>query len=410
MSITFIHAADIHLDRPFLGLNGSPETMARRIRQSTFTAFSTLVDTAIARKVDFIILSGDIFDGSSRGLRAETRLRKLMHKLSVHGIEVYMIHGNHDPLDGHWSGLSYGENVHVFGPRPQAAHFKKADKLSVAIYGFSYPTQHVSENMVDLYEKVPGADYHVALLHGSIKGNVDHDVYAPFTITDLLNKKMDYWALGHIHKREVLNQSPAIVYPGSLQGLSIKETGAKGFYIVTLNQSQTQMEFVETSDVLWDDVVFDAGGIETFDALVRATEELKEEKRGKQQGVLVRIRITGQSQVFQGMYTSLSSDLLEVLRTGEDERHDFVWVTDIVDDTTPIFDRESLRNSPHFMGDVVRLIDRKSSIKDDLQPLYHHQQAKKYLSPLSQEEQEAMMKDAEKLLLSGLHKIGQTRR
>ncbi|HET6872084.1 MAG TPA: hypothetical protein VFH42_03760, partial [Sporolactobacillaceae bacterium] len=232
-------------------------------------------------------------------------------------------------------------------------------------------------------------------------------VYAPFTISDLLNKKMDYWALGHIHKREVLNQNPPIIYSGSLQGLSVKETGEKGFYIVTLDKSEAYTEFVKTSDIIWDDVQVDVSGMDTFENIVNACEALKEEKRHSSQGILIRIKMVGESPVFQELDMSLSSDLFEVLRTGEDERQNFVWVMDIIDDTMPVIDRDKLRDSPHFIGDVIRIIDEKQSIMDDLQPLYQHQQAKKYLSSLSQVEQMAMIKDAEKLLLSGLHKIGQ---
>lgn len=396
MSVTFIHAADIHLDRPFLGLNSCPEPMAKRVRQSPFTALASLVNTAIARKVDFVLLAGDIFDSPARGLRAETHLKEYMRQLATHGIEVFIIHGNHDPLDGHWSGLSYGGNVHVFGPRPDVFHFK-----NVNIYGFSYPTQHVLDNMIDFYQKKPDSDFHVAMLHGSIKGSADHDVYAPFTISDLLNKKMDYWALGHIHKREVLHQDPPIIYPGSLQGLSVKETGAKGFYVVTLEKSQSHTEFVKTSDILWDEVKLDVSGFDTFDGLARAGEELKEQRRQTLQGVLLRIKLIGEFQHQQEIFT----DLLEVLRTGEEDRQGFVWVTEIQDDTTPVFDREKLKASPQFMGDVVRLIDQKDSISDDIQALYQHHQAKRYLASLTEEEQAKMLKDAEKLLLTGLHKI-----
>ena len=404
MSITFIHAADIHLDRPFLGLNGCPETLAKRVRESTFTALSSLVNMAIAQEVDFVIFAGDIFDSSARGLRAEARLRDFMRQLAIHNIEVFMTHGNHDPLDGYWSGLSYGENVHVFGPTPEMYHFEKESGPSVNIYGFSYATQHVSENMIDYYEKQPGSDFHVGVLHGSIKGNVEHDVYAPFTINELLQKEMDYWALGHIHKREVLNQEPPIIYPGSLQGLSIKETGEKGFYIVTIDKLKTHTEFIKMSDVIWEEKVINASGIDTFDKLVQAAEELKENTRQTSHGVLMRIKIVGESNLPQD---SSFDNLMEVIRTGEVERRGFVWVTEIVDGTIPVFDRDKLLESPHFMGDIVRLSDQKQSIHDDIKALYQHQQAKKFLSPLSKEEQTVIMKEAEKLLLMGLHKIGQ---
>jgi len=406
MTITFIHAADIHLDRPFLGLNECAQAMQKRVRKSPFTALSRLVQTAISRKVDFVLLAGDIFDSQDRGLRAETRLRGYMKQLAEGGIDVFMIHGNHDPLDGHWSGLTYGDNVHVFGPTPEVYRYQKPGGPSVNIYGFSYGSQHVPENMIDLYQKEPGSDYHVAMLHGSIKGDAIHDVYAPFTVSELLNKGMDYWALGHIHKGEILHEDPPVIYPGSLQGLSVKETGDKGFYVVTLDHEQVRKEFVKVSDIIWENAVLDITGIHSFEKLVQAAEDLKEHKRKAQEGVLFRLKIIGQAPSDLAADGTLFMNLLEVLRTGEEERRDFVWCMDIEDEAMPAFHLDKLRNSPHFIGDVVRLIEQKDSVKEDLSALYNHQQAKKYLFPLSEEMQKALIKDAEKLLLTGLHKMG----
>ncbi|MGV3488035.1 MAG: metallophosphoesterase family protein [Tuberibacillus sp.] len=402
MSITFIHAADIHLDRPFLGLNSCSEAMRKRVRESTYTAFSRLVNIAIARKVDFVLLVGDIFDASHRGLTAETRFKGFMKQLAAYGIEVYMIHGNHDPIDGHWSGLTYGENVHVFGPRPECFRYQKPDGTSVNIYGFSYPSQHVHEDMVDLYQKEPGSDYHVAMLHGSIKGNTDHDVYAPFNINDLLNKEMDYWALGHIHKGDVLSSDPPVIYSGSLQGLSIKETGEKGFRLVTLDGKNVRTEFIKASDIIWQDMELDVSGAESFDWLVKAAEERKEQAREFSAGVILRMTLTGEWSLNQEM----TDHLMEALRTGEDERPDFVWVLEIKDDTIPLIDRDKLKNSPHFIGSVIRLFDQKPSVQDDLQPLYGHAQAKKYLTSLSEEDRQSLIKNAEKLILKGLYHSG----
>ena len=60
--ITFIHAADLHLDSPMIGLSHLPKEIFERLKESTFVALKKLVDEAINHQVDFVILAGDLFD------------------------------------------------------------------------------------------------------------------------------------------------------------------------------------------------------------------------------------------------------------------------------------------------------------------------------------------------------------
>ena len=103
--ISFIHGADLHLDSPMVGLSHLPKEIFERLKESSFTALKTLVDAAIHHKVDFVILAGDLFDEQDRSVRAQTMLRKEMERLEMHGIDVYVIHGNHDHLSGEWIHL-----------------------------------------------------------------------------------------------------------------------------------------------------------------------------------------------------------------------------------------------------------------------------------------------------------------
>ena len=112
-SMTFIHAADLHLDSPFVGLKYLPTQLFERMRESTFLAFSRLITFAIKEQVDFVLLSGDLYDGEERSLKAQLRLKKEFDRLHAAGIEVYVIHGNHDHLGGKWLDLS-GQTMSMF--------------------------------------------------------------------------------------------------------------------------------------------------------------------------------------------------------------------------------------------------------------------------------------------------------
>ena len=55
---------------------------------------------------------------------------------------------------------------------------------------------------------------------------------------NLKSKGYDYWALGHVHKREIVDGIPWIVFPGNIQGRHIRETGAKGATLVTVEDGR----------------------------------------------------------------------------------------------------------------------------------------------------------------------------
>ena len=112
--ISFIHAADLHLDSPMVGLKHLPANILSRVRESTFVALQKLTMAAIDQQVDFVILAGDLFDGEDRSLRAQSRFRAEMLKLFEKDIPVYVIHGNHDHLNGSWVHLDMPANVFIF--------------------------------------------------------------------------------------------------------------------------------------------------------------------------------------------------------------------------------------------------------------------------------------------------------
>lgn len=249
--ISFIHAADLHLDSPFKGLSNLPESIFRQVRESTFTALDRLIDAAIAKQVDFILIAGDLFDNEKQSLKAQIRLRKAFEKLQEHAISVYLSYGNHDYMSGNRYPVTYPENVFIFPTEEVSSFTFVKDEIKLAqIYGFSYENRAVYERKAKAYkinnQTIP---YHIAMLHGSIISNTEHDVYAPFQISDLVEEDFNYWALGHIHKREILKNSPPIVYPGNLQGRNRKETGEKGCYHVVLKDKQADLSFIPLQSI-----------------------------------------------------------------------------------------------------------------------------------------------------------------
>lgn len=406
LTIRFIHTADLHLDRPFKGVAHLPEAIRERVRESTFVALDHLVRKAIIEAVDFIVISGDIFDQSHRSLRAQRRFAQAMNQLKDHSIEVFLSHGNHDPLDHQWSQLELGDNVHVFGPKVELLTFNKIDRPLVHLYGFSYPSRHVLEDQTPFYQKIDGADVHIGLLHGSISGNEEHDHYAPFALQSLINKGFDYWALGHIHKRQQLSADPAIWYPGNIQGLSIKETGEKGALLVELNEAGSQVTFFPISDIVWRDIVLEISEYSTVDDLLRCFDEQKEVIRHEEMGTLLRITLTGTGSLHSHLQDeSLIEELLDAWRDGEDDQRSFIWPLAIKNDTSPNWDRNELMTSPTFIGDLLRLSDseKEKGLKEPLSSVYDHRKAKRYIESLGPKDESDIFAEAETLLIDALY-------
>ena len=325
--VKFIHTADLHLDSPMVGLRHLPKDIFQRLQESTFTALKNLTNTAIENEVDFVVIAGDLFDGEDRSIRAQAVLRNELEKLADKGIKVYAIHGNHDHLAAKSVTLDFPDNVHFFSDQVEKVDFRKADGTLVHLYGFSYPERHDMERWVEKYQKIDGADFHIGLLHGHFEGVSDHGKYAPFTLSDLIEKDYDYWALGHIHKRALLSHQPYVVYPGNPQGRNRKEIGEKGAYTVHLTEAGSEASFFETADVIWDETVIDAQDSLSFNALYENCLNIIDGKRREGKGVLLDIRIKGLNSNHSDVIEKITSgELLELLQEAEKEDDSFVWV------------------------------------------------------------------------------------
>jgi len=266
----FLHAADLHLDTPFVGISSFSKNLQNELKESTYTAAKKLFATAISEQVDFVILAGDIFDDTDSSLKAQMFLRDEFEDLKQANINVYMIYGNHDYYRNDFAVIKFPDNVKIFGKDISTFEVEAKDGQKVGLTGFSYYQQHINQAIIKDYPQRGEFDYQIGILHAGIGDNN----YAPFEVNDLLQKGYDYWALGHIHKREILNEKPMIVYPGDIQGRNQNETTPKGFYLVSVENSITQMKFIKSSVYTWDKITINAQVDDTIDSLISKISDL----------------------------------------------------------------------------------------------------------------------------------------
>ena len=267
--IRFIHCADIHLGSPFTGLQQRDSSIAFKAIEATKTAFLMLIDTAIKYHVDFVLISGDIFDSSHQHIHEKIFLKEQFQRLAQAGIYTYLIHGNHD-----YGGFTEDWNndwVKAFKEDVSTEILKTSSGESIAISGFSYDTRWITEPMAMHFPMRNSlVDYHIGMYHGQTRTTSDSSAaYAPFKISDLEKLHYDYWALGHIHRAMDLDSNGRIAYSGTIQGRNFKEVGEKGFYLITLNKNlPINKQFVSCNPIEWVEIEFLVENVYSIEQIV----------------------------------------------------------------------------------------------------------------------------------------------
>ncbi|MGY6534972.1 MAG: metallophosphoesterase family protein [Pararhodobacter sp.] len=260
--IRILHTADIHLDSPLRSLALRDPDLREQVRTASRTALIRIVDTALADDVAALLIAGDLFDGAERSARTAAFLTLQLERLRERGIRVFYVKGNHDadnPLTGE---LNLPDNVHVFDGRGG----KVALAEGVWIHGVSFASRHAPESLLPKFPAPVGGAVNIAMLHTSLTGAAGHDPYAPCSVGDLIAAGFDYWALGHVHRRQVHAESPWVVMPGTPQGRDMGESGPKSATLVTIGDTITISE-VPTSVVEFRQVTLNASDAESDDAL-----------------------------------------------------------------------------------------------------------------------------------------------
>ena len=256
-SFKFIHCSDLHLGRGFSGVSKNDPELGKRLRESVFAALDKVVSTAKKEKADFIVMSGDIFDSENETPFTRSRF---CESLSVLKIPCFVIYGNHDTKRRWEDSIPLPKNVYVFPEDVQHKYVEKNGVRLAEIVGASYKD---GDNPIVKGVRKESDSFGIGIFHCSVDAAAGSDGYAPCRLRDLTSSNIDYWALGHIHKRQVLNEYPHVVYPGNTQGKSLRESGEKGAYIVTVTDDRvTDMRFFRTGPVLWDEVECDITGMD----------------------------------------------------------------------------------------------------------------------------------------------------
>lgn len=356
MDFKFLHAADIHLDSPLKGLERYEGAPSAEIRGASRQAFVRLIDSCLEEGVAFLLLVGDLFDGEWKDYNTGLFFNAQMSRLKQRGVRVFIVRGNHDAANSMTKALQVPSNVHEFSSsRPETVRIAE---LGVALHGQSYANADVRH---DLSAKYPAPDrgmFNIGLLHTSADGSAkEHAVYAPCSIQALVDRGYDYWALGHVHRRQVLRSDPYVVFPGNLQGRHIRESGPKGATLVTVSGGKATLEAREYDVMRWHsrDIALDhaRNAAHAIDLVHESLDALRAQEGGMP--LAVRVRLFGASDAHRELVANTERYTNEIRARGGEIAD--LWVEKVLFDTRSRIDIESLRRQPSPLGELLRTID-----------------------------------------------------
>jgi DNA repair protein SbcD/Mre11 len=359
----FFHAADLHVDSPLRGLDRYEGAPVDRLRGATRRALEHLVTACIEERVAFLLLAGDVFDGAWKDYSTGLFFGAQMTRLREAGIAVVLVRGNHDAQSEVVKALRLPENVkELSAKKPETFG---VPGTNVVVHGQSFAKRVTSDDLAMRYpDRQPGA-INVGLLHTSVDGREGHEPYAPTSIATMRAKGYDYWALGHVHAREVLSEDPWVVFPGNLQGRHARETGAKGASLVTIEHGHVAAVEHRSFDVVrWERVACDVSDAsDPIDAVERVRAALAEHASSAGDRVLAaRVFVTGATKANAAIRRDLERFTGELRAAAADILGDALFVEKVKIETRSFFDLAQVREEASAVGHLAR---RLEAIKSD---------------------------------------------
>jgi len=373
--LRFLHAADLHLDSPLHGLERYEGAPVAQLRSATRRAMENLVSLSLEEKVHLVLLAGDLYDGDWRDYNTGLFFSQQMSRLREANIPVVRLRGNHDAQSEITRHLKLPDNVIDLSSLRPETHL--IEDIGVAVHGQSFPERAVMQNLASTYPSSQPGLFNIGLLHTALAGREGHDSYAPCTTEELLAKGYDYWALGHVHQREVVHKEPYIVFPGNTQGRHIRETGAKGCMLVTVEGHRVELAHRDLDVLRWRLCRIEAFGARDPDAVldmvIGALQQILQEEPDRL--LAVRLVVQGACRAHAELQRTPEHWLQELRARATDVSSGRLWLEKIRFDTHSELSLEQLRARDDIYGNLSRAIQALKPEDAVIKPLEEEWQA-----------------------------------
>ena len=260
-----------------------------------------------------------------------------MSRLRRGGIEVVWLRGNHDAKTTITRHLRMPDGViELDTKKPETRVF---EELGVAVHGQGFDKASVTDDLSQNYPEPLQGLFNIGLLHTAVGGRPGHAPYAPCRLQDLVNHGYQYWALGHVHQREVLHRDPWVVFSGNLQGRHVGECGPKGASMVSVeNRAVTEVEHRAVDVVRWAVCEVNVTGVSSLDEVEElARDKLAAESEAAGERLLAaRVVVTGSSLLHRQLRVQHSQLLANLRLFANDLGQEAIWLEQAIVKTTPL--------------------------------------------------------------------------
>lgn len=379
--VTFLHAADLHLGAPFRGLRALSDAWANRLLVAIAEAYDRVIDAAITRNVDFVVMAGDIFDSARASYGDYVHFFQGLQRLDDAGIPVYLVTGNHDPYTS-WTRDFFTlppSTTMLPADRPGFDLIERDGEPLCLIGGRGYYNQTwpideciaegvtraaAEQALSQTHPHASQAPFAVGVLHTGL--NLD-PIKAPVDPQILLHTGMDYWALGHIHLKYAYPSvdDPRLVFSGCIQGRDVKETGERGVYVVTLEEhAKNRLEFIPTASVVWQRMRVDVSDCNTLpditDKIMR--ELFRENGKAHCEQMVARITLEGATPLHAVLQRP---GILEDVRKHVNDAYSEFFCDTLLDATVAPRDKDALRREGLFPAVFLQVASSQQVRRDE---------------------------------------------
>ena len=349
--IKILHCADLHLDSPMSALDVSKSEVRRNELRAAFTSLTL---SAKMNKVDFLLISGDLFD--CKFVSRDTISLLLREFASIPDCRIIISPGNHDPYTGasYYRRTEFPDNVYIFDS-PELKYFDFPDK-NTTVYGYAFTSETMESCPIDDFTVEDPSRINILAAHGDL--DAPDSKYCPISSKKLAACGFDYAALGHRHAYTEAFQvgSGYAAYSGCLEGRGFDECGTKGAILavadkdITLKFASKFVRFCKRTYVR--DTLNIDGARSNADVADMIDAHIKEKHYGDD--TALRLQLCG----------SVSGDF-KLSASFLAERFPSLFIFEITDNTMPLLDCERLHSDPTLKGAFYRSLEPMLNSSDE---------------------------------------------
>lgn len=351
--IRVCHMADFHLGGKLGPDNGYNEQINNNILKS----LQNVIKVLNSAKVDIILLAGDFYETSSVDFSLLNNVKEIIGEFRGH---IVLSPGNHDYVS--IESVYHGEwpsNFNIFKDE-EIAYFEFED-IKTRVYGFGFNHSHIFDRKLSKikYQNIDENYINLGVFHGQVDSQLNS--YHPIFLEDIENSRLDYVALGHVHKRtEIMKIGKSYYsYCGNPVGRGFDELGEKGIYLGDISKNYNKLNFYKLSENEFHILNIEMDDFSSQQLISQNIREHLEEKFGSNfKKNFYRIKLNGRKNKDENINAEIIKGNLVDINYIE-----------IIDETKVMIDIENIKNEKSLKGIFVRNIlssDMNEDVKDEI--------------------------------------------